>query len=114
MGIQKKVQKIGKNLKNNRDVQKAKVAVKKSLEKAMAKIKEVEKKLKDPRTRERARAELVKLKAQVRQLKLKYRQAEKKALRYTQENPKKALAIAAGIGVLAGALLAALASRKKS
>jgi len=114
MGMKKKMQKIGKSLKDRRNMQKAKTAVKESLKKAMAKIKQVEKKLKDPRTRERARAELIKLKARVRKLKADYRRAEKKAVHYTQENPKKALAIAAAVGVLAGTLLAALTSRKKS
>jgi ElaB/YqjD/DUF883 family membrane-anchored ribosome-binding protein len=112
MGLKRKVQKLGRDLKDRRKLAKVKAAVKEKLKAAMAKIRQVEKKLKDPRTRERARAELAKLKAKVRQLKAKYRQAERKAVRYTQENPKKALAIAAGIGLLAGALLA-VASRKK-
>jgi ElaB/YqjD/DUF883 family membrane-anchored ribosome-binding protein len=113
MGMKKRMKKFGRDLQDRRKQEKVKKAVKASLKKAMIKIRQVERKLKDPRTRERAKTEMARLKAKVCILKTDYKKAERKAVRYTQENPKRALAIAAAVGVLAGTLLSAFRSVKK-
>jgi ElaB/YqjD/DUF883 family membrane-anchored ribosome-binding protein len=76
------------------------------------KIQELEKYVRSGEAGEKITAELKKAKAQLEVLKEKYKESEEKALEYVHENPKKALLIAAAVGVVAGAVLSALRSEK--
>lgn len=76
------------------------------------KIQDLEKYIRTGEAGEQISVELKKAKAQLETLKAKYKENEEKALEYLHENPKKALLIAAAVGVVAGTVLSALRSGK--
>ncbi|HET9869941.1 MAG TPA: hypothetical protein VFR02_05535 [bacterium] len=78
-----------------------------------SKIQELEKKIRSGEAGREITAELKKAKAKLEKLKAQYKVQEKKAMDYVQKNPKKAVLAAAAVGLLAGAVLAALKSSKK-
>ncbi|MDD5686472.1 MAG: DUF883 C-terminal domain-containing protein [Elusimicrobia bacterium] len=84
---------------------KLKSEIKKKIEQGRKKIVQAERWIKDEKNQK-------KIMAKIGQLKKKVKEEEKKAVSYAQENPARALAIATGIGVLAGALLASLRRKK--
>jgi len=112
MGIKNKVRKFKHDLGDPRKRAHAKEVLQARLKETMNHIKRLEKKLKDPKTRAQVRAEIARLKTRYRHLKLEYQKADRKAVRYTQKNPRKALAIAAAVGVLAGTLFSAFKKKK--
>jgi ElaB/YqjD/DUF883 family membrane-anchored ribosome-binding protein len=91
-------------LTNKKEQQRLKDQVQKHLSQGKSKLILLEKKGADDF--ERSQKNLHKLKE-------KFNGYEQKALHYVEENPKKALAIAAAAGVLAGALLGSFRKKKK-
>jgi ElaB/YqjD/DUF883 family membrane-anchored ribosome-binding protein len=108
-----KTRKATGSVKEKKTRQKIKAEIKRRLQQAKKKIKWLEAQLKSPKNRARVKAEIEKAKKKLAVLKIKYKEQEKKALEYTQNNPKKALAVTAAIGVLAGTVIAAFLRRKK-
>ena len=96
------------NINNKRGVIMAKKKSSKSKKTVKKKINTVKDKTKVQikKYKEMARAELKKAKQ-------KFVNQEKKVNRYINKNPKKAIAIAAGIGVALGAVAATIIRRKK-
>lgn len=63
--------------------------------------------------KKKAKASFVKAKADLAKAKVKLAKAEKNAERYVSKNPKKAVAIAAGVGAAIGAVTIALLKHSK-
>jgi ElaB/YqjD/DUF883 family membrane-anchored ribosome-binding protein len=101
-----------RKMQDKKNQARIKAQVEKALKEGKAKIEWLEKQMKDPENHAKVRAEIAKAKAQLNDMKAKYKEKEKKAVEYTKANPKKALAVAAAAGILAGTLMGAFKKRR--
>lgn len=85
---------------------------------ALKKIKHFKESLQDKRTQEVVKKKVVlgikKGKAKLTKWKGQFQDGEKKAVAFTKSNPRKALAVAAAAGIVAGTTLAMLRRKKKA
>ncbi len=88
--------------------------IKKHLIAGKEKLRWLENQIGDEKNHKNLRLKLDEAKEKIAHLKRKYDEFEKKAVHYTEKNPKKALAIATVAGILAASLWSAFQDKKTS
>ena len=110
--MKEKLNDFKKKMQDKQTQARIKAEVERLLKEGRKQIDWLETQMRDPKNHERVRAEIEKARAQFDELKTKYKAKEKQAVEFTKANPKKALAVAAAAGVLAGTLMGAFKKRK--
>jgi ElaB/YqjD/DUF883 family membrane-anchored ribosome-binding protein len=86
--------------------------IQKHLKRGKIKLIRLERELTSGNRRQKLKAEFEKMKVTLVKLKNKFAHYEKMAVQYTQQNPKKALALASAAGILAGSLWSSFRTRR--
>ena len=110
--VEKRAAELKKALLDKKNQEWAKTEIRKRIAEGKEKLEKLEAKLRDPKIRKTLEKKAVEYKKKALALKVKIKAEAKKAEGHIRRNPKKAVATAAAVGVLVGALWAAFHKKK--